>query len=35
MFLPVVMLVQFATKVAGGALWSAVLRFKRDPSRVL
>jgi uncharacterized PurR-regulated membrane protein YhhQ (DUF165 family) len=29
MFLPIVMLVQFATKVAGGALWSALLRYKR------
>jgi uncharacterized PurR-regulated membrane protein YhhQ (DUF165 family) len=28
-FLPIVMLVQFATKVAGGALWSALLRFKK------
>jgi uncharacterized PurR-regulated membrane protein YhhQ (DUF165 family) len=29
MFLPVVILVQFATKVAGGALWSALLRVRR------
>lgn len=28
-FLPLVILVQFATKVAGGALWSALLRFRR------